>query len=168
MAKRKTNNTFTGKKWFIIIPFILVGGASVTYIWNKLAKINHAKFVRYPAFGIDIPDSYEIHGIDVSKYQSYIDWASVKEMKVDNIRIGFTFIKATEGMGNTDRYFKRNWKKAKESGVTRGAYHFFLATKSEKLQPKTFTRSVPLDPGDPPPVLDIEQTHGVNPARMRK
>src|SRR3954471_1954204 len=168
MAKRNTKNTYTRKKWLIIIPFILVGVGSAGYIWYKLTKINHAKFVRYPAFGIDIPDSYEIHGIDVSKYQSYIDWPSVKEMKVHDIRIGFTFIKATEGVSTTDRNFKRNWKKAKEAGVTRGAYHFFLPSKSGKLQAKNFIKSVSLEPGDLPPVLDIEQLYGVRPATMRK
>jgi lysozyme len=138
------------------------------YIWHKTASINKAKFVRYPAFGIDIPDSYSIHGIDVSRYQSYIDWASVKEMKVDEVRIGFAFIKATEGLSNVDRQFKRNWRKAAEAGLTRGAYHFFLATKSGKTQAKNFISNVDLKPGDLPPVLDIEQLHGVSPQKMRK
>src|SRR5438067_4311670 len=125
MAKRKSKKN-ESKKWFIIIPCIIVASAAIAYYTYKFLSIEHAKFVRYPDFGNDIPDSYEIHGIDVSKYQNYIDWPSVKEMKVHNVRIGFAFIKATEGLGNTDKLFKRNWKKTKEAGVTRGAYHFFL------------------------------------------
>src|SRR6476620_9460227 len=88
MAKRRSKKKNTGKNWLIFIPVILIGVGSLIYIWYKVSKVNHAKFVRYPAFGIDIPDSYEIHGIDVSKYQSYIDWPSVKEMKVQDVRIG--------------------------------------------------------------------------------
>lgn len=114
----------------------MVALAAMGYLWYKYSSLKRAKFVRYPAFGIDIPDSYEIHGIDVSKYQSFIDWPSVKEMKVNDVRIGFAFIKATEGLGNVDRQFKRNWKKAAEASVTRGAYHFFLATKSGKTRLK--------------------------------
>jgi lysozyme len=168
MAKRKTKRKKSVNKWWFIIPAIMVGAGLSAYIWYKVLKINHAQFVRYPAFGIDMPASYEIHGIDVSKYQSYIDWPSVKEMKVRDVRIGFAFIKATEGLGNTDRLFKRNWKKTKEAGIVRGAYHFFLATKSGKKQAENFISRVSLEPGDLPPVLDIEQLYGVKPEKMRK
>lgn len=168
MAKRKSKKKNTKRKWLIIIPCILIALAAAGYLWYKIVSIERAKFVRYPAFGIDIPDSYEIHGIDVSKYQSYIDWSSVKEMKVNNVHISFAFIKATEGLGNVDKQFKRNWKKAAQAGVIRGAYHFFLATKSGKIQAKNFIRHVKLRSGDLPPVLDIEQLYGVKPEKMRK
>lgn len=168
MAKKNPKKKNSGKKWWLIIPVIVVVLVTIGYLLYKNASIRRARFVRYPAFGIDIPDSYEIHGIDVSKYQSFIDWPSVKEMKVDDVHIGFAFIKATEGLGNVDRQFKRNWKKAAEAGVTRGAYHFFLCTKSGKNQAKNFISKVDLKPGDLPPVLDIEQLYGVRPAKMRK
>lgn len=167
MAKIQPKNN-AGKKWWIIIPVVVGALVVAGYFLYKAISVEKAKFVRYPAFGIDIPDSYEIHGIDVSKYQSFIDWPSVKGMKVDDVRIGFAFIKATEGLGNVDKQFKRNWKKAAEAGVTRGAYHFFLCTKSGKTQAKNFTSTVNLQPGDMPPVLDIEQLYGVKPEKMRK
>lgn len=127
-----------------------------------------AGFVRYAAFGIDIPVNYTIHGIDVSKYQNIIDWVSVKDMKVGNVQLSFAFIKATEGLGNEDAYFQRNWKKVKDAGLARGAYHFFLATKSGKAQAENFINSVELQPGDLPPVLDIEQTYGISPDKLRE
>jgi lysozyme len=167
MAKRKPKNKNSGKNWWLILIAVVIVGLG-GYIWYKTAFIDPAKFVRYPAFGIDIPDSYAIHGIDVSHYQSYIHWPSVAEMKVNEVRIGFAFIKATEGLGNVDRLFKRNWKKAAEAGVTRGAYHFFLATKSGKTQAKHFISNVDLKAGDLPPVLDIEQLYGVRPEKMRR
>lgn len=167
MAKRKLKNKKSGKWWWIIL-LVIVLGSLIAYIWYKTASINRAKFVRYPAFGIDIPDNYTIHGIDVSHFQSFIDWPSVKEMKVHNVRVGFAFIKATEGLSKVDRQFKRNWKKAAEAGITRGAYHFFLPTKSGKNQAKNFISNVDLKPGDLPPVLDIEQLYGVKPEKMRK
>ncbi|HLL43224.1 MAG TPA: GH25 family lysozyme [Segetibacter sp.] len=168
MAKRKLKKENTKRKWLIIIPVILVAMASIGHFWYKYVSIEHAKFIRYPAFGIDIPDSYEIHGIDVSKYQSFIDWPSVKEMRVNDVHIGFAFIKATEGLAGVDKQFKRNWRKAAEAGVTRGAYHFFIPAKSGKSQAKNFINNVELEPGDLPPVLDIEQMYGVMPDKMRK
>lgn len=70
-----------------------------------------AKFSRYPEFGIIIPESYSIHGIDVSKYQSMIAWEEVKAMKVKEVQLGFSFIKATEGIGNTDPTLKETGKR---------------------------------------------------------
>ena len=130
----------------------------VIYDW-WLERKSH--FVHYAQFGIDIPVNYSIHGIDVSKYQNIIDWGSVKEMNVNNIQLSFAFIKATEGLGNEDAFFQRNWKKTKNTGLVRGAYHFFLATKSGKAQAENFINSVNLETGDLPPVLDIEQAYGV-------
>lgn len=126
------------------------------------------EFVRYPEFGIPMPSEYEIHGIDVSKYQQMISWESVHDMQVKDIRLGFAFMKATEGVGNTDAFFKRNWKNSKEAGMVRGAYHFFIATKDGKKQAENFISKVNLQSGDLPPVLDIEQTFGVSAAQLRK
>jgi lysozyme len=89
-------------------------------------------------------------------------------MRVRNIKIGFVFIKATEGIGRTDSRFSYNWAKAKENNIPRGAYHFFLATKSGKLQAENFIDAVRLQKGDLPPVLDIEQTYGIGTEKMRK
>jgi lysozyme len=77
-------------------------------------------------------------------------------------------MKATEGNGNSDIYFKRNWKKAREAGISRGAYHFFIATKDGKTQAKNFINHVKLESGDLPPVLDVEQTFGASPAQVRE
>lgn len=127
-----------------------------------------AHFVRYDEFGIDMPVNYGIHGIDVSKYQQVIDWESVRGMQVDDIRMSFGFIKATEGISNRDARFRQNWRHAKDAGVTRGAYHFFLATKSGKLQAENFISNVELATGDLPPVLDVEKTYGVSAVKIRE
>lgn len=126
------------------------------------------QFVRYPEFGIPIPAEYEIHGIDVSRYQQTISWDMVKDMNVHDIKLQFAFIKATEGLVNIDPYFKRNWKKTKEAGIVRGAYHFFIPTKDGRTQAKNFTDHVQLQSGDLPPVLDVEQAYGANATQVRK
>lgn len=162
MARRKK----TGKKWWILlIVFAATLAFMLGYDWWLSRK---SRFVRYPAFGISIPENYLIHGIDVSRYQSIISWDAVKEMKVKNVRLGFVFIKATEGIVNTDPQFRRNWKKSKQAGMVRGAYHFFLATKDGREQAENFISAVDLEEGDLPPVVDIEQTYGVSLPVLKK
>ena len=91
--------------------------------------------VFYPGFQIEIPQGYSIHGIDVSKYQRTINWKEVGNMEVNGVKVGFAFIKATEGVGNVDDQFRRNWLKAEEQNICKGAYHFFIAGKSGKNKP---------------------------------
>ncbi|MFI5153785.1 MAG: glycoside hydrolase family 25 protein [Chitinophagales bacterium] len=165
MAKQKQKRRPWGIVFIFLFTGILVVFSYAIYEW-WLEKKSHAVWIQ--EFGIGIPVNYEIHGIDVSKYQDYIDWGSVKAVNVEDVRIGFAFIKATEGLGNEDALFERNWRKIKEAGLTRGAYHFFLATKSGKDQAENFINSVTLVSGDLPPVLDIEQSYGVPAPKLRQ
>jgi lysozyme len=168
MAKRKSTNKKSRKSKWWIVPVILVALAILIYTLYTVERIRHSKFVRYPGFKIDLPDNYQIHGIDVSKYQDFIDWQSVKAMEVNDVKIGFAFIKATEGVANVDVQFRRNWRKAESAGMIKGAYHFFLASKSGKAQARNFISTVNLQPGDLPPVIDIEQLYGATPEKMRR
>ena len=165
MVKRKTKNRGWRVLIFILITTTIITAGFGGYDWWRARR---AHFVHYAQFGIDIPVSYSIHGIDVSKYQNIIDWESVKDMKVNGVQIGFTFIKATEGLGNEDGFFERNWRKAKDAGMVRGAYHFFLCTKSGRQQAENFINAVTISTGDLPPVVDIEQTYGVSPDKLRE
>lgn len=149
----------------LVLLFILLIAGWMIYQW---VQYRQAKFTRYPEFGISIPEAYLIHGIDVSRYQETIAWEEVKAMHVKNIRLGFAFIKATEGIANADPQFRRNWKRAKANGIVRGAYHFFIASKDGRLQAEHFIRKVELEPGDLPPVLDIEQLNGTTSTELRK
>ena len=169
MAKqRRKKKKKTKINWPLLIPIILLALFALIYWLYTSERIRHAKFSRYSGFGIDIPDNFEIHGIDVSKYQDFIDWPSVKAMKVRDVQITFAFMKATEGAANVDKQFRRNWRKAGEAGIVRGAYHFFVATKSGRAQAQNFISTVKLEEGDLPPVLDIEHLYRVNPQKMRK
>ncbi len=153
-----------GKKYLfkaLILPVLFLAIA-VTATWYISSYLHRPKFVRYPAFGIDIPVNFMIHGIDVSHHQDNIDWDAVKAMQVEKIKIGFVFIKATEGLGRVDDAFRRNWFNAKQSGIHRGAYHYFIPSKSGKAQAENFIATIQLEKGDLPPVLDIEQTNGAS------
>ena len=150
---------------FISLGIIMLCVAA--WMLYQLLTYRKAKFTRYPEFGIAMPESYSIHGIDVSKYQSIIAWEEVQSMKVKKINLGFAFIKATEGIGNTDPQFRRNWKKAKETGMFRGAYHFFIASKDGRMQAENFIDKVELETGDLPPVLDVEQLNGASSSQLK-
>ncbi len=140
--------------FFLFLASLVFG---VTYWLNK------PRFVRYPAFGIEIPVNYPIHGIDISHHQSAIDWKEVRAMKVDNIGINFCFIKATEGIESVDEKYRKNWYEAESNGIIKGAYHYFNPTKSGIAQARNYIQMVKLKKGDLPPVLDVEQINGVNP-----
>jgi lysozyme len=166
MANKKKKEFSGWKALFLVLGLLFLSSAGIYgYIrWMEY----RTNFARYEAFGIEIPTEYQIHGIDVSHHQDQIDWNSVKAMNVADVRLGFAFIKATEGLGNVDEQFQRNWQKAKDAGLIRGAYHFFLATKSGLVQAENFISTVDLHSGDLPPVLDIEQTYGVRTRDLRK
>ncbi|MBD0288656.1 MAG: glycoside hydrolase family 25 protein [Flavisolibacter sp.] len=151
----------------VITIMVLSAVAGMLYVVALWWQSRQMQMVRYKEFGIPIPEQYAIHGIDVSRYQQLISWSSVQAMQVKKIKLRFTFIKATEGTGRSDPFFKRNWKKAKESGITRGAYHFFTPWKDGKTQAKNFIQTVQLESGDLPPVLDVEQLRGATPQQLR-
>jgi lysozyme len=92
-----------------------------------------------------------IHGIDVSRWQGKIDWASVRAAGTQ-----FAFIKATEGGNHLDPRFLENWSGAAQAGVPRGAYHFMYWCRPAQEQAAWFRRNVPNDPNALPPVLDLE------------
>jgi lysozyme len=165
---RKRKKSTERKKGILLflLPIILMGGA--IWYYSHLWPFQATKFKHYPGFAIDIPQGYQIHGIDVSKYQGNIWWSSVKEMKIKDVSIQFVFIKATEGYTLTDKTFSRNWREAKKSGITRGAYHFFTAGKDGTKQAEHFLKKVTLATGDLPPVLDIEETNSKNTDLLRQ
>lgn len=123
--------------------------------------------------GAAVPSGYYCYGIDISRYQSYIEWDKIKVLtdaqgrstnsvnQAKDIRnVSYVFIKATEGNSFKDKYFKKHWKNAKKSGIRRGAYHFFRSSKDAETQARHFIRTVgELSADDLPPVLDIETIH---------
>ena len=149
MAKRKKKPRI-GKTVLIIL---IVLASVVTAIWMFNNYYYRPSFKHYAAFGIDLPVAYGIHGVDVSHHQKNISWKEVKKMEINGVKIGFAFIKATEGTDLIDEHFGKNWAKAQNQKITKGAYHFFNATTNPARQAKNFLQRVKLQPGDLPPVL---------------
>lgn len=92
-------------------------------------------------------------GLDVSEYQGNIDWDVVDSLEGRPIR--FVFVRATCGRDRKDAQFETNWKGAKK--YLRGAYHYYRPDENSLEQARKFIETVALQPGDLPPVLDIEQ-----------
>lgn len=167
MIRKKRVKGKKGLLWIVIGIIAGVAIYSMLYRQWETEQEKKAKSVYYSAFGIRIPTGYTIHGIDVSSHQGNIYWPNVKAMEIEGIQMGFAFIKATEGLNDIDKQFVNNRRKARAAGMTSGAYHFFLATKSGKEQAQNFIKQVPLQKGDLPPVVDIENLYGVTPELMR-
>src|SRR5215217_3775151 len=104
-----------------------------------------------PHSGVASAHSFPIHGIDLSKWQGRVDWASVKAAGTK-----FVFIKATEGGDHVDPKFIEHWESAKRAGIPRGAYHFVYWCRPAQEQAEWFRQNVPQDPDALPPVLDLE------------
>ncbi len=101
--------------------------------------------------------NFEVHGIDVSRYQSFINWGKIQKQGIH-----FAFAKATEGINHKDSTFQRNWLEMRKVGIKRGAYHFFRPAISAELQAQNFINFVEMKSGDLPPVLDVEVINGVS------
>ena len=166
---KKKNN-----KWkFRLVALIVICLVFSPFYYGKVLKTAvstgrwfHDLFIfdeypHYEKFGIRIPRKYDVHGIDVSSYQSKIDWQKVNAMEYNGIKINFAFIKATEGVTLVDPYFQRNWRESRQAGVIRGAYHYFKPLKSGIWQARFFLQTLKVEAGDLPPVIDIEESAGL-------
>jgi len=145
-----------------ILVIILLFGESFKNIFHSDSKKTNLRGTHsssFSDFGIPMPEKYKVHGIDISKHQKNIDWKAVSEMEVDDKKISFVFIKASEGATRKDESFDKNWQEAQEINLIRGAYHFYRPAREPEEQADIFMSSVHLEKGDLPPVVDIEVTN---------
>ncbi len=97
----------------------------------------------------------KIFGVDVSEYQENIDWEALNFI-IKDAPINFVFIRATVGDDRVDSKFLKNWQLADERFI-RGAYHYYRPNENSLNQANLFIKTVKLQKGDLPPVLDIEK-----------
>ncbi len=104
------------------------------------------------------PGPTTVQGVDVSEYQRSIDWGAVA-------RSGRGFAVARVGDGDyVDPYFAANWAGIRGAGLVRGVYQFFRPELDPVHQADILLAAIgSLQPGDLPPVLDIEVVDGVSP-----
>lgn len=116
-------------------------------------KVAPAPTQAVPAVAPAAPTAQEarVLGIDISHYQPTVDWDSVKGS------VSFVFVKATDSTGVVDSRFTTHWSGARKAGLPRGAYHFFHPKHDVDAQVANFTQHLKSDPGELPPVLDVEE-----------
>ena len=161
VSKKQKNSS----NWAIVMILAIFLAALFWFFFIQRTSTSKPS-IRYTAFGIAIPSDYSLHGIDVSRYQSQIDWAAVSRMRVDSIQLDFCFIKATEGKKYTDPFFKTNWKQITKTSLIRGAYHYYNPNEDGSAQAAHFIDQVDLRIGDLPPVLDIEILGAASPKKL--
>lgn len=135
------------------LKFAALAVAASTLAGCAVMEANYypAKGDRKPHAAVARAHRLPIHGIDVSRWQTDIDWQAVKAAGTK-----FAFIKATEGGDHVDDRFLANWRGAKAAGVPRGAYHFVYWCRPAHEQAAWFKQHIPNDPDSLPPVLDVE------------
>lgn len=88
-------------------------------------------------FGTDgaLTQGSSVNGIDVSKYQTNIDWATVKASGIEFVIIRVGYRGSATGVLVEDPYFKQHIKGATEAGLKVGVYFFTQAiTKAEAVE----------------------------------
>jgi GH25 family lysozyme M1 (1,4-beta-N-acetylmuramidase) len=108
-------------------------------------------------------------GLDVSNWNGTINWS-----KVAHGGYRFVFAKATEGTGYTDKTYTTNRNGSEGAGLVFGGYHFArpagkslaAATASAIKQANHFLAVAGPQPGELPPVLDLEATGKLGKQRL--
>ncbi len=104
-------------------------------------------------------DGPTVHGIDVSRYQGDIDWQQVADADVV-----YAWIQISRSLTDIDQKFDTNWRRAREVGIIRGAYQRFQPDQDVEGQARLFLERLgPLEVGDMPPMLDVEDANGLGP-----
>ena len=163
--KSETKKKKLAKQWEVPVwlYYILMGVIGVIFV-----AVFYYFFIRPYAYrwkpcyglkgyGVCMPSGYKVHGIDISHYQGKVDWKMLSQTRQSQFPVRFIFMKATEGGDFADNHFIANFDSARVHGFIRGAYHFYNPKTDPIRQAEFFKNSVNLEPGDLPPVLDIEK-----------
>lgn len=152
--------TMTRRSICLALPALALAGCGGTRApVTASSGASRAPSLRKPRFGdsdpVDFhgrgPADHPVHGIDMARFQSAVDWPAARAAGVS-----FAFIKATEGGDIVDPMFHDHWRGAARVGVPTGAYHFYYFCTPPEVQARWFIRNVPKRAGMLPPVLDME------------
>lgn len=100
-----------------------------------------------------------LRGIDVSYYQGDIDWNAVA---ADGI--SFAWVRVSHSTQFFDPQFDANWAGARAAGIHTGVYQYFEPGEDPIAQADFLLDHMgPLQPGDMPPMIDVESADTVAP-----
>ena len=157
-SRKKKNKDMP--RWIYVITaallsFVLVVGSY--YVFFRPYFYRFRPCFNHKYYDVCMPAGHSVYGIDVSRHQGDIDWEALKKGNHPDAPISFVYVKASEGSDFKDKKFEQNFENARKHGFMRGAYHYFSTTSSGVSQANLFISMVKLQPGDLPPVLDIEE-----------
>lgn len=134
-------------RWLVLFAWAAAGCEG----WN--ASTTHVESMTVCAGGA------QVDGIDVSYYDGTIDWTQVY-----GAGKRFAIIRVSDGTGFLDPQFARNWAAARAAGIIRAPYQFFRASQDPTAQANLLLTQVEqaggFQPGDLPPVMDMETQDG--------
>lgn len=142
------SDTF-GRARRLLLPLALVGLAVLTGAGAGIAPADAGQ--RKPR---------QAEGIDVSHWQSFIDWPLVARSGKK-----FAFVKVTEGTTFLDNRYAINHSRARTAGVVVGGYHYAQpnATPGDAVaEADWFVSNLNLMSGDMRPALDLETANGLD------
>ncbi len=103
-----------------------------------------------------------VKGIDISKWQGNVDWNAVAADGVE-----FAFVRVSHGINTFDQYFDQNWANARAAGLRVGVYQYFEPGQDASDQADLLLEHMgALQPGDLPPVIDVESHGGLSAATV--
>lgn len=146
--------------WQYIVIAAIVSSVVMFFAYHLVFKQVIYRFT--PCTGLKIhgtciPKGYSIYGLDISHHQGRINWEELKNSNPKEHPIKFVYMKASEGSDHKDTRFDSNWENAKSHGFIRGAYHYFSPYSTGLEQAGMFIKTVKLEKGDLPPVIDVEE-----------
>lgn len=148
-------NPFRRLPWKVLsVLFFVLLVCYIVFVYRNL--VSPYSFRWKAIFGETTYPKGDVRGIDISHHQGEIDWERLANAQIQGSPLQFVFIKATEGTDLFDKDFNYNFAEARRHEVIRGAYHFFSLKSSARRQAEFFCHTVQLEPGDLPPVLDVE------------
>ena len=159
------NTSYFSTKFFVIsVAFLLFltlifhyRNAILYYFSFKSDKVyKEDKLAQARIFQVLKKHHDRVVGFDVSQFQGEINWSKIDSVE-HLVPLQFVFIRATAGKNKVDSKFKENWINAKKYNFIRGAYHYYRPDENSVEQAANFIKTVKLQKGDFPPVLDIEQ-----------
>ena len=144
---------------FLLFLFFKNYNSQIRYFFNSkfgttAAEIRDEKNTKRQNLKILNHHQDKVFGIDVSEYQDNINWNTLGS--IDKHQIKFMFVRATVGTDRVDTKFKEYWAQA-DKKFYRGAYHYYRPNENSLEQANLFIKTVKLEKGDFPPVLDIEK-----------
>lgn len=120
----KITNKDGEEEWVVISPYL----AKHEYDFTKM--VSQSDLMKYYVDGKKV--SYV--GVDISKYQAYIDFVKVKKAGIDYVMIRVGARGYSTGQIMIDDYFLDNIKRASDAGLQIGVYFYSQATSKAEAE----------------------------------